>query len=855
MTTNILSSARVPDYMYVERDADAQILHIIQEMSRPGYVLVARQMGKTNLLLHTKERYQSEREIYVYVDFSTMNGYSEDDCLKSLIDIAIEVNWNIFEEAESLIEELRSKPSYKAIKMFTRELRILLKYVDKIVFILDEIDALTRQPYSDRIFSLIRGHYFATTNFPELRKATFILSGVIEPKDIIKDPNISPFNIGEKIYLTDFSRSEFYRLSKSFDWLKDSPSSIIDRLFYWTNGQPRMSCDLCTAANAKRISSPEEIDQLVKTMYLTAFDMAPIDSIREMVVKDTSLRDAVIQLSINKGETLPVDVKRKLYLAGIINWEIGAHDFKNPIMSSSLSYDWLLKIHDEELNFLSAAEKCIELSKEYRKAISFLNKYLESSKNNTDEDYVYYLLGLSYFRLEEYQESLKYLDLINKTSAKYNFGQLIKACNFIRLEKLADAKIILNYLINHSEMISRELYLRSVIALIDLYISDSSEIALREAKKTLLNTIHEYKEDIVNLDIAALSYYKLAVTNALLADQASCISSLDIALLVAKPTERPWLLFKKLLVVDSEQKHQVARELYDNLSEIKTKLNSENQENELELNSNNISEILANLMLDYPELDVIKMLRIFLVDSKENAVLIIYQVLEANENIRAKEFLNYICNLVSQEGWNFEIAQLALISHQLFLIGGDERFVHKTIELIKDHETILNYQSLFLLYELIIYYAKHKRLDDILYVADIFHSKEKSNNTQNLKFEIMIEYHECIALFRKGDLKNLTHRGACLLETIEKFNALPNKDEGGITKDVIMQIESDLSSWLKMAKATKDYLMPTPLKLQELSRNQKIRVRYILTGEEVVGKVKKLYRDINLGFCEIIRLE
>ncbi len=84
-----------------------------------------------------------------------------------------------------------------------------MKYVDKIVVILDEIYALTRREYSDHIFSLIRGHYFASTNFPELKKATFILSGVIEPKDIIKDNNISPFNIGEKIYLLDFSYDEF----------------------------------------------------------------------------------------------------------------------------------------------------------------------------------------------------------------------------------------------------------------------------------------------------------------------------------------------------------------------------------------------------------------------------------------------------------------------------------------------------------------------------------------------------------------------------------------------------------------------------------------------------------------------
>ena len=59
----------VPNEYYVERDADRQIRSIISDMGRPGYVLVARQMGKTNLLLHTKGCLEDNKNIYVYVDF------------------------------------------------------------------------------------------------------------------------------------------------------------------------------------------------------------------------------------------------------------------------------------------------------------------------------------------------------------------------------------------------------------------------------------------------------------------------------------------------------------------------------------------------------------------------------------------------------------------------------------------------------------------------------------------------------------------------------------------------------------------------------------------------------------------
>ena len=55
----------IPNHLYVERNADKQLKNIIEEMERPGYVLVSRQMGKTNLLfnairkLENKDRYQT----------------------------------------------------------------------------------------------------------------------------------------------------------------------------------------------------------------------------------------------------------------------------------------------------------------------------------------------------------------------------------------------------------------------------------------------------------------------------------------------------------------------------------------------------------------------------------------------------------------------------------------------------------------------------------------------------------------------------------------------------------------------------------------------------------------------------
>ena len=68
MATELKSYTIVPDSLYVERKADVQLHNIVEAMQRPGYVLVSRQMGKTNLLLRTKRRWENDRDLYVYID-------------------------------------------------------------------------------------------------------------------------------------------------------------------------------------------------------------------------------------------------------------------------------------------------------------------------------------------------------------------------------------------------------------------------------------------------------------------------------------------------------------------------------------------------------------------------------------------------------------------------------------------------------------------------------------------------------------------------------------------------------------------------------------------------------------------
>ena len=233
----------IPEYLYVKRNADRQLEQIISDMESPGYVLVARQMGKTNLLFNAERNLENEKRIFTYIDLSNLFE-EERNCYRNIIDNVIEQNEKYLEQIEPRIKEIRGS-DLEPHKEYTRSLRAILNcFPGDIIIILDEVDALRSINYSDHIFAQIRSTYFQRRPFPEYCRLTYILSGVIEPTDLIKDKNKSPFNIGEKIYLNDFTiheHNEFITKSQL-----NIDRNISDYIFFWTNGNPRLTFDICS---------------------------------------------------------------------------------------------------------------------------------------------------------------------------------------------------------------------------------------------------------------------------------------------------------------------------------------------------------------------------------------------------------------------------------------------------------------------------------------------------------------------------------------------------------------------------------------------------------------------------------
>jgi Cdc6-like AAA superfamily ATPase len=154
----------------VIREADKQLRNVIKDMGRPGYVLVARQMGKTNLLLNAKRELEDTNSALIYIDLSAPFD-SERECFRHIIDTALETRTDVFGKCKQPILEARKTSLPPSYKEHENELRTLLDAITgKLVIILDEIDSLTKTAFSDKIFAQIRSVYFSRTNYQQFAR-------------------------------------------------------------------------------------------------------------------------------------------------------------------------------------------------------------------------------------------------------------------------------------------------------------------------------------------------------------------------------------------------------------------------------------------------------------------------------------------------------------------------------------------------------------------------------------------------------------------------------------------------------------------------------------------------------------
>lgn len=855
----------IPPELYIPRDADRQVENIINDMGRPGYVLVSRQMGKTNLLLNAKRRLETYDDIYVYIDLSNpFEGLK--NCFENIIDTILDTNEVKLPSISNLIFKKRSEQQeVPPHKQHLNELRIILNHIKgKLVIILDEIDALTKKQYSDQIFAQIRSVYFSRVNYSELERLTYILSGVVEPNEIIKDPKISPFNIGEKIFLNDFSRKEFEQFINQAKL--SIKQDVIDRIFFWTDGNPRITWDICSEVEDlcnDRILTTKDIDSLVHKMYLTTFDRPPIDNIRELVKDDRELRNAIVEIEYYKGKEISDKIKSKLYLTGITNYNNNDIHIKNEVIRKSLSFDWIRKLEEEDKGILKLALELYENQK-YTEALSYFEKFLtDENFDECDMAVYYYYMAHAAYCISNFSKTIEYLDLANFN--KEDVGNLyyrrlnLKGLAYFHLEKYEDSLTNFKLVIDSGRQ--DEIYIRALFNYGAACLKSGKKSYWNEAVEIFENVSNEIginkeklKIDFIN-HTKSIAHYNLAQIQCKDGDIDKAIENYRKAIALSKIETKPVILLGLYYVLqDKSEKNRILEDISAIIIENNIVPIVNDPEKSMDFSIDNLKNTLILTFL-YKNEEFNKLKPWFTYFSENNLAasvydLAMYSINHNNNWEMAIEVLNGIYNNFKNPDFNIEYETQYKTLRLLAFHDNDSKRKHEYIDIFSQERILsVGYIDFEIFSNLIYTLNKKKRYNEALKYIEIIKSVKNEVKDDDMINYVVIYNLELNTYFHLNKIDKIREKAKDILdlcndEKIKKQKSNLLGDTGFETiKYNAESILNPKAKELKPIVAGRTY-----------GRNEIVKVKY-KDGKIIQTKFKKVEEDISNKECFILNEE
>ncbi len=254
---------------YVERRADRDLYDGLTA-GEFCYVLTPRQMGKSSLMVRTAERLRRQGAAVAVLDLTAVGqNLSAEQWYDGLLgQIAGQ-----FELDQALEDFWLANDRLGPLQRWMRAIRevVLPHCQGPVVVFVDEIDAVRSLPFStDEFFAAIRECYNRRTQDAALSRLTFCLLGVATPSDLIRDTRTTPFNIGRRIELADFTAAEAAPLTRGLRRDEASSADLLRRVLYWTGGHPYLTQQLCRAvAEQPGVVRPVDVDRVCAELFLS----------------------------------------------------------------------------------------------------------------------------------------------------------------------------------------------------------------------------------------------------------------------------------------------------------------------------------------------------------------------------------------------------------------------------------------------------------------------------------------------------------------------------------------------------------------------------------------------------------
>jgi hypothetical protein len=350
---------------YVERQADKELYSWLLQ-SEFCYVLTSRQMGKSSLMVRTTNRLRQAQVHVVALDLTAIGLNLTPEQWYDGILLRIGRQLRLEDELEAYWQDhQRIGPVQRLFNAWHEA--VLPRRSGQIVVFIDEVDTVRSLPFStDEFFSAIRECFNRRSEDPEFNRLTFCLLGVATPSELIRNTRTTPFNIGHRVELTDFSEAEASPLSRRLSDQAAAAVELLKRVFHWTSGHPYLTQRLCRAVVEARLDprapateACQAIDSICDRMFLSARAREQDDNllfVRERLLRTEADLARLLGLyeQVLKGERVPDDetndLINQLRLAGIIAVQEGFLRLRNPIYARVFDQTWIdANVPDAEL--------------------------------------------------------------------------------------------------------------------------------------------------------------------------------------------------------------------------------------------------------------------------------------------------------------------------------------------------------------------------------------------------------------------------------------------------------------------------------------------------------------------------
>lgn len=279
---------------YIKRPVDAELRNAVSRYDSIILLKGGRQIGKTSLLARGLQTARERGAKVALTDFQKFNAVN----LESVGNFYLSL-------AESLADQLdlqtmpgdtwdeRRGPNINFERFIRRE--VLAGLNAPLVWGLDEVDRLFLCPFGSEVFGLFRSWHNERALDPSGPWAglTLAIAYATEAHLFITDMNQSPFNIGTRLVLEDFSRANVTELNRRYgNPLKDEQQ--LDRFVQLVGGHPFLvrrglheikSREIDIAAVEAEADQDEGMfgDHLRRILVLLAKDAALTDIVRGLL--------------------------------------------------------------------------------------------------------------------------------------------------------------------------------------------------------------------------------------------------------------------------------------------------------------------------------------------------------------------------------------------------------------------------------------------------------------------------------------------------------------------------------------------------------------------------------------------